>query len=36
LGFVDLDEEEEFEDEMSAAAGFTRASDAIMQTPFRS
>jgi hypothetical protein len=31
-----MGEEEEFEDEMSAVGGMTRASDAMMQTPFRS
>jgi hypothetical protein len=36
LGYVDLGDEEEFEEEMSAIGGLTRASDAIMQTPFRS
>jgi len=31
-----MGEEEELEDEMSAVAGMSRASDAMMQTPFRS
>jgi hypothetical protein len=31
-----MGEEEELEDEMSAVGGMSRASDAMMQTPFRS